>query len=436
MQSLARGEHSWWIWIQMFAPIFAAVFFIIPIVGMGGMAGLYEFYKSVFYDIASLMAKLFKDREKQKEWSGKSGECLTNALLFNLPQRDYHVEHDLLLRQADGRTAQIDHVVISRYGVFVLETKICNCEIDGTGKDFKWTMKYGKETYTVQNPVRQNEGHIKALQTITGLSESAFFNIVVLMGNMKFKKELSDDRFKGGWDTKKFIRKQKILLFSHAQKGKVIDAIEKARDTSESAKHKHNKQLRERHLDKSGRAKPPVTCRNESKDSIESFFANLPSQEYHIERSLPMLATSDNETGTVHVIFSRHGIFIIDIKSGGGYIFGKEQESTWTQMFPGRKKHILQNPLRQNDQYIKILQTITGLPEDVFLKVVVFVDNAEIKKKLPENVCVGAEKLKEFIGKQQKTRLSNEKLRAAIGAIRATQKTFTNTEQTESSRIH
>ena len=435
LQSLARGEHSWWIWIQMFAPMIVLVLFILPVVVMGGMAGLYEFYKSIFYDIASLIAKLFKDPEKRAEWIGKSGECIINAFLLNLPQRDYHVEHDLLLRTADDRTVQIDHMVISRHGVFVLETKLYNCEIYGTGKDFKWTLKYGKKTYSVQNPVRQNEGHIKALQTITGLNESAFFNIVVLVGNMKFKKKLSDDRFKGGWDTKRFIRKQKKLLFSHAQKGKIIDAIEKARDTSETAKHKHNNQLRERHLDKSGRARPSVTHQNEGEDSIESFFANLPSQEYHIERSLPMLATSD-KTGTVHVIFSRHGVFIIDIKSGGGYIFGKEQESTWTQMLSGRKKHILQNPLRQNDQYIKILQTITGLPEDVFLKVVVFADNAVIKRKLPENVCAGAGKLKEFIGKQQKTRLSNEELRAAIGAIRATQKTFTNAEQTESSRIH
>ena len=433
LQSIVRGEHSWWIGIKMFAPMVVLVFFILPIVIMGGMAGLHEVYKSNFY---ALIGSVFKHHEKRAEWIGKSGECIINAFLLNLPQRDYHVEHDLLLRMADGHTVQIDHMVISRHGVFVLETKLYNCEIYGTGNDSKWTLMYGKKKHSVQNPVRQNEGHIKALQTITGLNESAFFNIVVLVGNIKFKKKLSDDRFKSGWDTKRFIRKQKNLLFSHAQKGKIIDAIEKARDTSEIAKHRHNDQLRERHLNKSSRAKPPVTRRSKGEDSIESFFANLPSQEYHIERSLPMLTTSDNEAGTVHVVFSRHGVFIIDIKNGGGYILGKQWESTWTQMLPGRKKQIFQNPLRQNDKYINILQTITGLPKDVFFKVVVFADNAVIKRKLPENVCVGVEKLKEFIGKQQEPRLSNEKLRAAIGAIRATQKTFTNAEQTESSRIH
>ena len=400
LQSIARGEHSWWIWIKMFTPIFAAVFFIIPIVFMGGMAGLYEFYKSVFYDMASLMAKLFKYHEKRKEWTGKSGECITNALLFNLPQRDYHVENDLLLRKADGRTAQIDHVVISRYGVFVLETKICNGEIDGTGKDFKWTMKYGKETHTVQNPVRQNEGHIKVLQTITGLPESAFFNIVVLMGNMKFKKELSDDRYKGGWDTKKFIREQKTLRFSHAQKGKIIDAIEKAKDTSESAKQEHVDNLRGRR-------------------SGEKNVAESPQQSYTVLRKLQV--SVDGRTMAIdRVVFSPYGIFVIADINYNNYIYGEELRPKWANKPSTQETNFFDNPLLQNKKYIEALRTITKLPEEVFFNMVVFAENAQLKtrERLPESVCVGKSGMKVFIDKQTQYRLSDKQLEATLNVVR------------------
>ena len=400
LQSIARGEPSWWIWIQMFAPMFALVFFILPVIGMGGMAGLYEFYKALFYDIASVMAKLFKNREKQAEWSGQSGECLVNAFLLNLPQRDYYVEHDLLLRTADGRTVQIDHMVISQYGVFVIETKSYNCTIDGTEKDFKWTMQYRKKTYQVQNPVRQNEGHIKALQAITRLPENAFFNIVVLLGNMKFKKELSDDRFKGGWDTKRFIRKQKILLFSHTQKGEIIDAIKKARDTSEGAKQKHIDNLRERR-------------------SAEKHVAESPQQSYTVLKKLQV--SVDGCTMAIdRVVFSPYGIFVIADINHNNYIYGEELRLKWANKPSPQETNFFDNPLLQNKKYIEALRTITKLPEEVFFNMVVFAENAQLKtrERLPESVCVGKSGMKVFMDKQKQHRLSDKQLETTLNVVR------------------
>lgn len=44
-------------------------------------------------------------------------------LAQDLDAQHYHCAHNITLRRQDGSTTQIDHVVISRYGVFVLETK-------------------------------------------------------------------------------------------------------------------------------------------------------------------------------------------------------------------------------------------------------------------------------------------------------------------------
>jgi restriction system protein len=46
------------------------------------------------------------------------------AVLRRLDSRLYRVFHDLYLPRPDGKgTTQIDHVVVSRYGIFVIETK-------------------------------------------------------------------------------------------------------------------------------------------------------------------------------------------------------------------------------------------------------------------------------------------------------------------------
>lgn len=60
------------------------------------------------------------------ERKGARGERLVhNALTSVLNDQDYRVLTDLILPVAGG-TTQIDHLVLSRFGIFVIETKkIC-----------------------------------------------------------------------------------------------------------------------------------------------------------------------------------------------------------------------------------------------------------------------------------------------------------------------
>ncbi len=60
---------------------------------------------------------------KSPWFKGVAGEFLVNtaARLF-LPEDEYHLIKDVTLPTREG-TTQIDHIVVSRYGVFVIETK-------------------------------------------------------------------------------------------------------------------------------------------------------------------------------------------------------------------------------------------------------------------------------------------------------------------------
>ena len=104
--------------------------------------------------------------------AGEMGEMAVARRLRNLPKNDYFVINDLMFQRRNGRTTQIDHVVVSIYGIFVIETKNISGYIYGGEYSQTWTRywqgysrrgRYTKDVKTFDNPVLQNGAHVKAL---------------------------------------------------------------------------------------------------------------------------------------------------------------------------------------------------------------------------------------------------------------------------------
>lgn len=96
---------------------------------------------------------------------GKRGEKQVAALLSLLPKKEYKVINDLLL-QSGGHSTQIDHVVVSVYGIFVIETKYYQGWIYGGENSEFWTQNIYGHKNELRNPLWQNQGHIKAITRI------------------------------------------------------------------------------------------------------------------------------------------------------------------------------------------------------------------------------------------------------------------------------
>ncbi len=107
---------------------------------------------------------------------GFFGELWTKKDLKKLP-KEYKVLNDIMIR-VNNSTHQIDHIVVSKYGVFVIETKQYNGFITGDKYDSKWVRHVGKKKYYYTNPIRQNYGHILSLSELLNLDKSKFINIV------------------------------------------------------------------------------------------------------------------------------------------------------------------------------------------------------------------------------------------------------------------
>lgn len=94
---------------------------------------------------------------------GKAGEKAVARRLKRLPEEAYKVINDLMLPTSYG-TTQIDHVVVSRFGIFVIETKNYQGYVYGGEDAEKWTQNIWGNKYSMLNPIRQNNTHIKALE--------------------------------------------------------------------------------------------------------------------------------------------------------------------------------------------------------------------------------------------------------------------------------
>ena len=149
-------------------------------------------------------------------FKGKLGEFVVARSFKNyLDPETYTVLHDVTLQLIDD-TTQIDHVVVSPFGVFVVETKNMSGWIFGSEKNRHWTQMVYRNKFGFQNPIRQNYKHLKAVADITGLPQTKLHSVVIFTGSAKFKTTMPDNvtrRARGAL----YIRNQREVLLSDAE---------------------------------------------------------------------------------------------------------------------------------------------------------------------------------------------------------------------------
>lgn len=98
---------------------------------------------------------------------GAIGEDRVSLTLSRLDQAQYIVLNDLLVpSNGSTKTTQIDHIVVSNFGVFVIETKAHKGWIFGSERQAYWTQVIYRYRARFYSPLRQNYAHIKSVETI------------------------------------------------------------------------------------------------------------------------------------------------------------------------------------------------------------------------------------------------------------------------------
>lgn len=172
---------------------------------------------------------------------GWLGELIVNLLAkFFLDRKIYHLIKNVTLPTEDS-TTQIDHIIVSKYGLFVVETKNMKGWIFGSQDDEEWTQQIYKQQNKFQNPLRQNFRHTKALEEILGLMPNKTFSVIVFVGDSTFKTAMPENvTYASGYIS--YIKSKTEPLFGDFEVADIIKKIEEYRLNQGLKHHKLNVQ--------------------------------------------------------------------------------------------------------------------------------------------------------------------------------------------------
>lgn len=176
--------------------------------------------------------------------SGMLGEFVVHQFLDGLPV-NYICLNDIMLSTGSSYT-QIDHIVVSPYGIFCIETKNYKGMIHGEGELQEWNQTLGKKPRSFYSPILQNRAHIDVLNRFLSKTGNApIFSIVAFVNDCCLKVEnLRDNEYviqaKSLLST---ILSKKEVLLTDAQIAKTLEILNKANVIDPSIRKKHEQDV-------------------------------------------------------------------------------------------------------------------------------------------------------------------------------------------------
>ncbi len=121
------------------------------------------------------------------------GEKSVASFLSRLGSKKYMIINNLMVNFG-GNTTQIDHLVISNFGIFVIETKNYGGKIYGSEFSDYWMQSIYKFKLKFYNPIRQNYWHVQVFKDLLKeYPNMLYFPIVVFTRRSNLKVKTNTD---------------------------------------------------------------------------------------------------------------------------------------------------------------------------------------------------------------------------------------------------
>jgi hypothetical protein len=145
---------------------------------------------TILYLLLALTVGYLLGRYRATSLQNRGEALVCRELQANFSGPDFHLLNHITLKIKDG-TTQIDHIVVSRFGVFVIETKDFKGWIFANAKHATWTQVLYKWKFKFQNPIFQNMRHIRAIEDLLDfLPSGAIKSAVVFTDRAEFKTDM------------------------------------------------------------------------------------------------------------------------------------------------------------------------------------------------------------------------------------------------------
>ena len=178
-----------------------------------------------------------------KGFVGEVGTDISQKLFLN--SKDYHVFNNTLIPSGSTQT-QVDHIIVSKYGIFVVETKNIKGWIFGDANAENWTqVLYNKKSH-FQNPLRQNSLHTRRLAAFLEIDESKIHSVIVFWRG-EFKNKMPENVIKGHRYTG-YIKSKKLVLLTEYEVDRICSQLKKLKnEASFLSGIRHAKSVRDRY---------------------------------------------------------------------------------------------------------------------------------------------------------------------------------------------
>lgn len=191
---------------------------------------------------------------------GQKGERISNFAA--LPIATYGKQlRNLYIPMSNGHHTEIDTLIVSVSGLYVLETKYYKGWIYGDEDWKNWTVSYSKEKkYPLYNPIKQNATHVWALgQVLPEINSESYFSVIVFSDACEIKKiRISSPRtyvIKQG-DLGGFFRsmqKENDGLLTRDTVNQIFQRLKQFSNVSEDVKQRHIAHVNSKRLDSNSR---------------------------------------------------------------------------------------------------------------------------------------------------------------------------------------
>lgn len=184
---------------------------------------------------------------------GMIGEYRTSRVLEKAPFECRYLYNCYipLSFQIENKT-ELDMVMISAKGIYVIENKNYSGWIFGDERSQKWCQVLGKKKFFFYNPIQQNRNHIKNLEAFLEVGADKYVSVVIFNTNDGLKKinVESDKTFVlRHKEVKNFIniQQEKEDCLSHEEIEDIYDRLLPGTQLSDEEKRIHIKRLQQKY---------------------------------------------------------------------------------------------------------------------------------------------------------------------------------------------
>lgn len=217
----------------------------------------------------------FDDQYKKfkAKLKGDVGEFAASLALKYGTNEKLNIVKNVFVPLPNGKTAEIDLIIIHSTGIYVIECKNYSGWIFGSTDNKNWTQSFANgKKYSFFNPIVQNKYHINSLAKYLSVPENIFKSYIVFGEQSELKKVPADTDKIAIMKVSKLtaVVNNDIVRWEHVFSDSVVDMftskISALKDTTGKVRQEHIAQVRSDH---------PNVVKNEKKSLADPFISSF-----------------------------------------------------------------------------------------------------------------------------------------------------------------